>query len=95
MIQLGVALAGDQATTVHWQAVADPSGLTASPSSGTLTLTPSPARAGSTACAPPKPTTQALSVTAPTSGSYVLRVNLSTMSGHSLPPVIVDVAVHQ
>ncbi|HEY2429789.1 MAG TPA: glycoside hydrolase domain-containing protein, partial [Acidimicrobiales bacterium] len=95
MIQLGVALAGDQATTVHWQAVADPSGLTASPSSGTLTLTPSPARAGITACAPPKPTTQALSVTAPTSGSYVLRVNLSTMSGHSLPPVIVDVAVHQ
>jgi hypothetical protein len=25
----------------------------------------------------------------------VLRVNLSTISGQSLPPVIVDVAVHQ
>ena len=59
-----MAPAGDQATTVHWQAVPDPSGLTVTPSSGTLTLTPA-------AAAPVgrrlhwSPATQSLSVTAP------------------------------
>ena len=43
-VQLGMALAGDEATTVHWQAVADPSGLTVAPSSGTLALAPAPRR---------------------------------------------------
>ena len=57
-IQIGVASAGVQATTVHWQAVPDPSGLTVTPSSGTLTLTPA-------GCTPTAPATQSLSITAP------------------------------
>ena len=37
-IEIGVAPAGSEATTVHWQAVPDPGGPTVSPSSGTLTV---------------------------------------------------------
>ncbi len=93
-IQLGMATAGDQATTVHWQAVADPSGLTVSPSSGTLALTPAHAEAdGAMGCSPPQPAVQPLRVTAPTSGSYSLRVSLTTTSGLTLPPVVIDVEV--
>jgi predicted alpha-1,2-mannosidase len=93
-IQLGMAPAGDQATTVHWQVVADPSGLTVTPSSGTLTLTPAHAGAGGAAgCDAPQPTVQPLTVTAPTSGSYSLRVSLTTTSGLTLPPVVIDVGV--
>ncbi len=90
-IQLGMALAGDRATTVRWQAVANPTGLTVSPSSGTLTLAQSHGDAAG--CAPPQPTSQPLSVTAPAAGSYSVRVNLSTTSGVTLPPVVVDVEV--
>ncbi len=57
-ITIGVAAAGDQATTVHWQAAPDPGGLAVTPSSGTLTLTP-------VSCGPTAPATQSLSVTAP------------------------------
>ncbi len=92
-IQLGVALAGDKATTVRWQAVADPGGLTVSPTSGTLTL--ASVRGNATGCGPPQPSSQPLSVTAPAPGSYSLRVNLSTTGGLTLPPVVVDVAVQQ
>jgi predicted alpha-1,2-mannosidase len=90
-IQLGIALAGDQATTVRWQAVANPTGLTVSPSSGTLMLAQSHGDAAG--CAPPPPASQPLSVTAPAAGSYSVRVNLSTTSGVTLPPVVVDVGV--
>ena len=90
-IQLGMALAGEQATTVRWQAVANPTGLTVSPSSGTLTLAQSHGDAAG--CAPPQPASQLLSVTAPAVGSYSVRVNLSTTSGVRLPPVVVDVEV--
>ena len=90
-IQLGVALAGDEETTVRWQAVVDPGGLTVSPTSGTLTL--APARGNATGCGPPQPSSQPLSVTAQATGSYSLRVNLSTTGGLTLPPVVVDVAV--
>jgi predicted alpha-1,2-mannosidase len=90
-IQLGMALAGDQATAVRWQAVPNPTGLTVSPSFGTLTLAQS--HGDAVGCAPPQPASQPLSVTAPAAGSYSVRVNLSTTSGVTLPPVVVDVEV--
>ncbi len=93
-MQIGVALAGDDATTVHWQAVPDPGGPAVTPSSGTFTLAPARSGAGHPAgCPPTPPATQLLDVTAPTAGSYALRVNLSTTSGVTLPPVEVDVQV--
>ena len=92
-IHLGVALAGDQAVTVRWQALVTPGGLTVSPSSRSLTL--APGRGSATGCRPPQPVSQPLSVTAPATGTYWLRVNLSTTSGLALPPVVVDVDVHR
>ena len=83
-ISIGVTAAGDQATTVKWEAVANPSGLAVTPSSGTLTLKPGN-------CGDATPATQSLSVTA--AGSASLRVNLSTTGGATLPPVVVDVQV--
>ena len=87
-LQIGVASAGVQATTVHWRAVPDTGGLTVTPSSGTLTLTPA-------GCTPTAPATQSLSITAPSAaaGSTSIRVNLSTANGLTLPPVVVDVQV--
>ena len=86
-IQIGVASAGVQATTVHWQAVPSSSGLTVTPSSGTLTLMPA-------GCTPTAPATQSLSITASAAaGSSSVRVNLSTADGLALPPVVVDVQV--
>jgi hypothetical protein len=89
-IQIGVAAAGDQATTVHWQAAPGPSGLTVTPSSGTLTLTP-------VGCNPSAPAMQTLSVTVPStaSGSTSLRVNLSSSGRVTLPPVVLDLQVRQ
>ena len=92
-IQIGAALAGTQATTVHWQAASsNPSGLVVSPSSGTLAL--APAGGGSTGaaqCGPAKPASQALTVTAAAAGTSTLRLDLSTSGGHALPPVVIDV----
>jgi len=87
-IQIGAAAAGNRATTVHWQAAPGPSGLTVTPSSGTLTLTP-------LGCTPPAPTMQSLSVTVPgtASGSTSLRINLSSAGGVTLPPVVLDLQV--
>jgi hypothetical protein len=86
-IQIGVASAGVQATTVHWQAVPSSSGLTVTPSSGTLTLMPA-------GCTPTAPATQSLSIAASAAaGSSSVRVNLSTADGLALPPVVVDVQV--
>ena len=76
----------------RWQAVPDPGGLTVTPSSGTITLAPTRSGTGDPAgCRPTPPATQSLEVTAPTNGSYALRVNLSTTNGVTLPPVVVDV----
>jgi predicted alpha-1,2-mannosidase len=89
-IQLGLASAGDERTTVHWQAVPDPGGVTVTPSSGTMTV---PAGVGSVNCpaTPSTPVTESLSVTAPAVGSYALRLTLTSTSGLTLPPVVVDV----
>jgi len=93
-IQIGLALAGDDAATVHWQAVPGPGGPAVTPSSGTFTLAPTRSGTGHPAgCRPTPPVTQSLEVTAPTTGSYALRVNLSTTGGVALPPVVVDVQV--
>jgi hypothetical protein len=86
-MQIGVASAGVQPTTVHWQTAPDPGGLTVTPSSGTLTLTPA-------GCTPTTRATQSLSIIAPAApGSASVRVNLSTASGLTLPPVVVNVQV--
>ena len=86
-VQIGVASAGVQATTVHWQAEPNPNGLTVTPSSGTLTLTPA-------GCTPAAPVTHSLSITAPAAaGSSSVRVNLSTANGLTLPPVVFVVQV--
>ena len=88
-ISIGIAAAGDQATTVHWEAVANPSGPAVTPSSGTLTLTPGN-------CRPILPATQSLSLTAApgtAAGPATLRVKLSTTGGVTLPPIVVDVQV--
>ncbi len=89
-IQIGLALAGDARTTVHWQAVPDPGGVTVTPSSGTMIV---PAGVGGVNCpaSPSTPVTEAVGVTAPAAGSYALRIDLSTTSGLTLPPVVVDV----
>ena len=93
-VQIGVASAGKKATTVHWQAMPDPSGLTVTPSSGTLTLTPDRGGPGQgAACNPAAPATQSLSVTAPAAGSDSVRVSLSTTNGLTLPPVVLDLQV--
>ncbi len=93
-VQIGVASAGKKATTVHWQAMPDPSGLTVTPSSGTLTLTPDRRGPGQgAACNSVAPATQSLSVTAPAAGSDSVRVSLSTTNGLTLPPVVLDLQV--
>ncbi len=97
-IEIGVAPARNAATTVHWQAAAVPGGPTLSPASGTLTLAPSGGDAGRAAqCGAWMPATAMISVTAPATatGSYPLRLNLSTASGTTLPPVVVDVEVQR
>ena len=92
-VQIGVAPAGSEATTVHWQAAVAPGGPTPSPSSGTLTVAPASGDAGQ--CGTPRPATAVISLTAParSTGSYPLRLNLSTADGIALPPVVVDVEV--
>ena len=93
-LQIGVASAGKKATTVHWQAMPDPSGLTVTPSSGTLTLTSDRGGPGQgAACNPAAPATQSLSVTAPAAGSDSVRVSLRTTNGLTLPPVVLDLQV--
>jgi predicted alpha-1,2-mannosidase len=87
-ITIGMAAAGDQATTVRWQAVPDQGGIAVTPSSGTLTVTPAN-------CISTAPATQSLSITAPgtATGSASLRLNLSTTAGLALPPIVLDVQV--
>jgi hypothetical protein len=96
-IQVGVAGTKNEATTVRWQAEPNPNGLTVTPSSGTLILTPSHASSGAApTCTKIAPTTQSLSLTAPpgaAAGTSTLRLNLTAAGGHALPPVVVDVQV--
>ena len=92
--RLGVAPAGSAGAHVHWQAVPSPGGVTVTPSSGTFTVTPSPAGTGVPGgCSSAASATQALSVTAPAAGTAVLRLNLRTTGGLTLPPVVVDLQV--
>jgi predicted alpha-1,2-mannosidase len=90
-IRIGLALAGKEATTVHWQAVPDPNGLTVTPSTGTFMVTSANAGTDNCNASPTVPATQSLSVTAAAAGPYALRVDLSTTSGHTLPPIVIDV----
>ena len=93
-VQVGAALAVGQATSVRWQATSTPGGLAVSPSSGTLTLAPAAAGPGATAaCGRPVRSTQPLTLTGATPGSYSLHVALTTASGVALPPVVLHVVV--
>ncbi len=95
IVRIGMALAGYQAASVHWQVAAAPGGLTVAPSSGTLALslaTGSPV--GPPACALPAPATQSLTITAPVAGTYPLRIEMTTDEGTELPPVVLDVVAH-
>jgi predicted alpha-1,2-mannosidase len=91
-ITLGLAPAGSEGTTVRWQVVPSP-GVTVTPSSGTLAVAPTQSSAGSPACGPTTSPTQTLSVMAPAATSAVLRVELSTTGGATLPPVVLDLQV--
>jgi predicted alpha-1,2-mannosidase len=85
-IQFGALSVTGTAATVHWQAAA--SSLEVTPSSGTLTL--EPPKTPSSGCSGPASATQLLTVTAPAPGSYTLHINLSTVGGQALPPVVLD-----
>ncbi|MGD0749488.1 MAG: GH92 family glycosyl hydrolase [Acidimicrobiales bacterium] len=92
-VQIGIAPAGSQAVSVHWQAASVAGGPTVSPSSGTLALVPPAGGSGSSAaaCGLLHPATQSLTVTAPAAGSSSVRINLTTSGGTRLPPVVLDV----
>ncbi len=49
--------------------------------------------ASTVGCGGPKPTTQALMLTANAPGNYAVQVSLRTGLGLTLPPVVLDVAV--
>lgn len=84
-LQLGAGTVGEHPAMVLWQVVSPPAGLTVTPSTGTFA-------AELPTGVLPVPT-EPLRVTASAPGSYVLRVQLQTTLGQSLPPVVVDVNV--
>jgi predicted alpha-1,2-mannosidase len=84
-LQLGAGTAGTEATNVLWRVASPPAGLSVTPSTGTF-FADLPTGVLPVASEP-------LTVTASTPGSYVLRVELQTTTGQSLPPVVVDVDV--
>ena len=91
-IGLGVTPAQSGAVTIRWSAGGP--GLAVSPASGQVTIGPSstgPTTKGTANCASAGAGTQALIVTAPAAGSYVLDVHLQTERGTTLPPVVVDI----
>ncbi len=94
-IRIGVEQAGLTATSVHWQASVQPSGLQVTPPSGTLDVGPARSLgAAPSACALLHPVTQGLTVTAAAAGTFALTVTLTTSRGASLPPVVLDVSAN-
>ncbi|MBV8462557.1 MAG: glycoside hydrolase family 92 protein, partial [Acidimicrobiales bacterium] len=83
-VQIGAAPAGGAPTTVSWHVSSIPSGLTVTPTSGTLAVA---------ACATAHPVTQSLTVTGTSAGSFPVRVQMSASGGVALPPVVFDVSV--
>jgi predicted alpha-1,2-mannosidase len=93
-VELGVASADVGPTTLTWQAAAGSGGPQVSPSSGTFVLRPESSSSNAGACTtPPKPLTQALTLTGGTPGTYAVPVDLRTSAGLTLPPVVLDVTV--
>jgi hypothetical protein len=93
-VQVGIAGAVDGPTSVHWQVAGAPSGLSVSPSSGTLTLAPGTGTPGTpAACALPAPASDSISVTAAVAGTYPLEIELGTTDDRVLPPVVLDLDV--
>ncbi len=92
-VEIGAAAAGARAASVEWQVVSAPGGLQVTPSSGTLLIAPSNAASGTAStCGPAHAAPQTITITAPTAGSYPLRVDLRTADGRRLPPVVVEVS---
>ena len=93
-LALGIQPAAPGGVAVQWSATGSPSGVTVSPSSGSLTIAASTGNSGQPlGCAPSAPRTQDLRVGATVPGSYVLEFHLDTTGGTALPPVVVDVHV--
>ena len=91
-VRIGLALAGYQPVSVHWQVAGAPNGLRVTPSSGTLTLGPAEGRPGAPpSCAPPNPASQPLTVTSQVAGTSTLRIEMRTTGGTELPSVVLDV----
>ncbi len=81
---LGTATADGAAVSVHWHVAPSTAGVTVSPSSGILT---------SSSCAQPTPATQTLTLTGSTPGTFPVDITLRTVSGATLPPVVVELTV--
>jgi predicted alpha-1,2-mannosidase len=82
-IQLGIKEIAAGGDPVHWSAANVP-GLTLSTDSGVLT----PATSGG--CSSPAAVTQSLTVDASTAGSFSVQVQMETVTGTALPPVVLD-----
>ena len=79
---------------VQWSATGGPSGVTVSPSSGSLTIAAATGNSGQPlGCNPSAPPTQDLTIGGTTPGSYLVDIHLVTSGGTVLPPVVVDVHV--
>ncbi len=84
-VRLGAGTVSAQPTKILWQVAPPPAGLAVTPSTGTFDAELP------TGVLPVA--TEPVTLTASTPGSYVLRFQLQTTLGQSLPPVVVDVDV--
>jgi predicted alpha-1,2-mannosidase len=92
-IQIGVAAAGTDATSVDWNVVPGDGGVAVAGTSGVLTLPSAGSPADeSRSCSPPV-ATHDLVLTGLTPGSYAVDIDLATPAGVHLPPIVLDVHV--
>jgi predicted alpha-1,2-mannosidase len=92
IVRLGAVPTGTPVSGVRWRASG--AGLTVTPDSGVLHFDGGGRVATrGRGCATAAPTGQALVVTAPIEGTYVLHIDLAATDGTDLPPVVVDVDV--
>jgi predicted alpha-1,2-mannosidase len=85
-VQLGIKRITAGGASVRWS-VAPVGGLVLSSQSGTFAVSPG---TGTTGCASPKAQTQALTVDASAAGSFTVVVDMETIDGTTLPPVVLD-----
>jgi predicted alpha-1,2-mannosidase len=87
-VRLGVESADAGSVDVHWSVQSAPSGVSVTPSSGTLKLQ---SASSDDSCGTPRDATESLSFTATTVGTFPVRIQLQTTDGTALPPVVLDV----